>query len=1050
MDITRERRLETAGLVNGQKNTINWRNGQRHQPTTSNGARQIDSSSLSPVFHGFPSPKHGELAMKYKDIHALYQNSYGDNTGKIKLEVHEHVDDVCLRNNYLPNGIPSPQLEANMDVRNNEDEGNNIISDQERCISTESSDITIPLAYSPLMDNDMIVTIKSEPDDPSELGDIHSLLEIESTRFRSRSQNKNHDIDPRHSAHSPKNVASRANNSYECGRYSGENKLTSPISSNNPFVTSSEESGSETDFPATTIHLDLVLENEDDEVTQSYIDETDVVHNSIPTPIPVRMSSPSHSGLFVQPYTAQPLLFGMKLCKAMKSVQSSIWEGGGSIEISDEIPDSTGCRIELGDPEWKVTRIANERHPVFSYQYISDCVKQNRLLANLRDYCLNGDCGLRVDYDPMEVLCGSKTWNDFMIRSPNCSITPDFYGFSSPDKFEMDTENRFDVANESVGDINTSITSDFRGFQTPDPSFRTEEETGSNGCSGFDSIEVHSNHLAQPINENNANFDHEVCLNPPHSTKTITTNIEASEWSERNIANNSSSDLLGHTNVLQQEIINESHSSDLSDKENFEVDVTLPALKTVDNFKDQISLTEISSYGKHSSPDDDAISPKELEDVTMSDKSSNGTFRNNKMNNTNSCVATNSYEVEVQTRANSASETGGEDHSSCISDLVDVPISDKYGNDRRNNIKRKGSVVTKKATNDNLVNADFEAKELQDKSTVSSNISNSDINCSVSSDRTRSNTPKKRNNGVGNPNLIKLNRKQKRVSNELRRLSASSFFWCDEFDNWDGNDCKTKLRRNLKQKSYFNDTHLCAKTNTSKRRDWHSLETDNLEVSACSDELQLPEKTDIPVISEHIHDVPSRNKADLKSTSKRYYSTNTLGQASRGGYKNVGYKIPAPKSKPMKNQSSSVKTLCTYKTNDPILSTKYITNWVPRLKGKQLLIEGNLLDFDNDNPNHYTQKYVTSKVLQRKHSNLVITKGGEYCLEGRLNIMEAMKNATPKFIIDSFCQGVPEQWQAYAQQWRGEIKGRTSQNNSYNTVINYYFNCIVNQNGQPF
>ena len=212
----------------------------------------------------------------------------------------------------------------------------------------------------------------------------------------------------------------------------------------------------------------------------------------------------------------------------------------------------------------------------------------------------------------------------------------------------------------------------------------------------------------------------------------------------------------------------------------------------------------------------------------------------------------------------------------------------------------------------------------------------------------------------------------------------------------------------------------------------------------------MPEKTDIPVISEDIHDVPRRNKADLKSTSKRYYSTKTLGQTSRGGYKNVGYKIPAPKSKPMKNQSSSVKTLCTYKSNDPILSTKYITNWVPRLKGKQLLIEGNLLDFDNDNPNHCTQKYVTSKVLQRKHSNLVITKGGEYCLEGRLNVMEAMKNATPKFIIDSFCQGVPEQWQAYAQQWRGEMKGRTPQNNSYNTVINYYFNCIVNQNGQPF
>ena len=144
-----------------------------------------------------------------------------------------------------------------------------------------------------------------------------------------------------------------------------------------------------------------------------------------------------------------------------------------------------------------------------------------------------------------------------------------------------------------------------------------------------------------------------------------------------------------------------------------------------------------------------------------------------------------------------------------------MPISNKGSNGtlRSSNINTKSSVITKEATNGNLLDNDFEVKELQERSTVASTISNSDINCSVSSDRTRSNTPKKRNNGVGNPNLIKLNRKRKRVSNELRRLSASSFFWCDEFDNWDGGDCKTKLRRDLKQKRYFSDTHFCAKTN---------------------------------------------------------------------------------------------------------------------------------------------------------------------------------------------------------------------------------------------
>ena len=223
MDIRCERHLETASLINGQKNTITWQNGQKHQLINSNGDQQIDSLSLSPVFHGFPSPKSGELAKKYQDIHALDQNSHRDNTGNVKLEVHEHVDDLCLRKNYLPNRDHSQQLEADIDIRDGEDEGND--TNQERCISTESSDITIPLPYSTRVENDMIVTIKSEPEDPSEPTDIYSLLEIEPTRFRPRSQNQNCDINIHHSGNGQRNVAS-----YEYGRYSRENKLTSPIS----------------------------------------------------------------------------------------------------------------------------------------------------------------------------------------------------------------------------------------------------------------------------------------------------------------------------------------------------------------------------------------------------------------------------------------------------------------------------------------------------------------------------------------------------------------------------------------------------------------------------------------------------------------------------------------------------------------------------------------------------------------------------------------------------------------------------------------------------
>ena len=64
----------------------------------------------------------------------------------------------------------------------------------------------------------------------------------------------------------------------------------------------------------------------------------------------------------------------------------------------------------------------------------------------------------------------------------------------------------------------------------------------------------------------------------------------------------------------------------------------------------------------------------------------------------------------------------------------------------------------------------------------------------------------KKNRGKQVSSHSKLNRKNKRVSNELRRLNASNYFWCDEL-NSDDEPRKSKLRRTVEKSIDFSDSY---------------------------------------------------------------------------------------------------------------------------------------------------------------------------------------------------------------------------------------------------
>ena len=67
------------------------------------------------------------------------------------------------------------------------------------------------------------------------------------------------------------------------------------------------------------------------------------------------------------------------------------------------------------------------------------------------------------------------------------------------------------------------------------------------------------------------------------------------------------------------------------------------------------------------------------------------------------------------------------------------------------------------------------------------------------------------------------------------------------------------------------------------------------------------------------------------------------------------------------------------------------------------------LIFRAEDPNHYKDRWFTSRVEQRVKPNLIITKSGPYVLEGMMNARLALQNQTPQFIVTAFrvciCKG---------------------------------------------
>jgi hypothetical protein len=94
-------------------------------------------------------------------------------------------------------------------------------------------------------------------------------------------------------------------------------------------------------------------------------------------------------------------------------------------------------------------------------------------------------------------------------------------------------------------------------------------------------------------------------------------------------------------------------------------------------------------------------------------------------------------------------------------------------------------------------------------------------------------------------------------------------------------------------------------------------------------------------------------------------------------------------------------------------------------------------NYSAENPNWHTEsdgRWFTSRVISRIKSNLVQTKGGPYCLEGKMNFQLAFSYGTPQFILSAFKSGFPENWEMYREQWRKFTKQQRGMNN-------FFMNC---------
>lgn len=61
-----------------------------------------------------------------------------------------------------------------------------------------------------------------------------------------------------------------------------------------------------------------------------------------------------------------------------------------------------------------------------------------------------------------------------------------------------------------------------------------------------------------------------------------------------------------------------------------------------------------------------------------------------------------------------------------------------------------------------------------------------------------------------------------------------------------------------------------------------------------------------------------------------------------------------------------------------------------------------LFNFRAANPNHYEDRWVSSKIVERKASNILMTNSTPYVLEGKLSIIHAQEHTLPLFIRAAF------------------------------------------------
>ena len=133
---------------------------------------------------------------------------------------------------------------------------------------------------------------------------------------------------------------------------------------------------------------------------------------------------------------------------------------------------------------------------------------------------------------------------------------------------------------------------------------------------------------------------------------------------------------------------------------------------------------------------------------------------------------------------------------------------------------------------------------------------------------------------------------------------------------------------------------------------------------------------------------------------------------------------------------------------------RYLTNWVPKMKSKKMIIEGDLLHQGNlmklgkKNLNQPQDRWFTSRVLERIRPNLVITKGGPYVLEGKMSFQMALQHNLPQFIMTAFKDGFPESWDNLRPEWRKFI---LQQRENMDTMsVTASMTCLSEQSGfQP-